>query len=165
MASFFLITRILDSSSYSYINTEIFGDVEIRSANHDLDVEKTLLKKAEGSSFARGLNVSDYDFSNRMSAIVEAENEIEAIRLANDKFVTVLDLKADELALANINLSKVGVVRNLSTGDITAFLIRGIFKSGVFIRNLSDIQRWSTTNFMLDKDSNFEKKKNYQTDI
>lgn len=70
MSSFFLITRTLDSQSYNYINTEIFGDVEIRSASHDLDIEKTLLKKAEGNSFAQGLKVSDYDFSNRMSVIV-----------------------------------------------------------------------------------------------
>nr|WP_241229218.1 hypothetical protein [Escherichia coli] len=84
MTSFFLITRTLDSQSYSYINTEIFGDVEIRSANHDLDVERELLKKAEGSSFAGRLNTSDYDFSNRMSTIVEAEDEIEAIQLAKE---------------------------------------------------------------------------------
>lgn len=158
MTSFFLITRPLDSQSYNYINTEIFGDVEIRSANHDLDVERHLLKKAEGSPFAGSLNTSDYDFSNRMSTIVEAEDEIEAIQLANDKFVTVLDLKANELSLANINLSKIGFVRNLSTGAIKAFLIRGLFKSAVFVRNLSDIQRWSTINLMLDKDGNTEKK-------
>lgn len=40
MTSFFLITRTLDSQSYSYINTEIFGDVEIRNISHDLDIEK-----------------------------------------------------------------------------------------------------------------------------
>ncbi|WP_323658377.1 hypothetical protein [Pectobacterium versatile] len=156
MPSFYLITRTLDSLSYNYINTEIFGDVEIRSAIHDFDVEKTVLKKAEGSSFSRGLNVSDYDFSNRMSVIVEAKDEIEAIRLANDKFVTVLDLKANELDLANINLSKVGVVRDLSTGSIKSFLILGIFKSSVFIRNVSDIQRWNTINFMLEKDGSLK---------
>lgn len=158
MTSFFLITRTLDSQSYSYINTEVFADVEIRSANHDLDVERELFKKAEDSSFAGGLKTSDYDFSNRISTIVESEDEVEAIRLANDKFVTILDLKADELSLANINLSRVGLVRNLSTGTIKAFLIRGVFKSGLFIRNHSDIQRWSAINFMLDKDGNPEKK-------
>lgn len=151
MTSFFLITRTLDSFSYSYINTEIFGDIEIRSANHDLDVEKTLLKEAEDSPFAKGLNVSDYDYSNRVSTIVEAESEIEAIRISNDKFVTLLDLKATELALANINLSKVGIVRNLSTGTVKTFLMRGVLKSGFFIRNISDIQRWSITNFMLEE--------------
>lgn len=158
MSSFFLITRTLDYQSYSYINTEIFGDVEIRNISHDLDIEKKLLKKTESNAFAGKLDVSDYDFSNRMSTIVEAKDEIEAIRLANEKFVTVLDLKADELSLANINLSRVGFVRNLSTGSIKAFLIIGVVKSGVFIRNLSDIQRWGAINFMLDKNGNPEKK-------
>lgn len=79
------------------------------------------------------------------------------MRLANDKFVTVLDLKANELALANINLSKVGVIRNLSTGTIKSFLMFGILKSRVFMRNISDIQRWSATNFMLSKGNNSEK--------
>lgn len=154
MSSFFLITRPLESSSYSYINTEIFGDVEIRHANNDLDIEKTRLKSTESNSFIKNINISDYDFSNRMSTIVESENETEAIRLANDKFVAVLDLKANELSLANVNLSKVGIIRNLSTGSIKPFIIRGIFKSGVFIRNISDLQRWGITNFILEKTKN-----------
>lgn len=142
MTSSFLITRPLASQSYIYINTEIFGDVEIRSANYDLDIERELLKKAETSTFAGKSNASNYDLSNRMSTIVEAENEVEAIQLANDKFVTVLDLKANDLCIADINLSKVGLVRNLSTGSLKCFFIRGSFRSTAFIRNLSDIQRW-----------------------
>lgn len=156
MTSFFLITRPFDSMSINYINTEVFGDVEIRSASNDLKIEADNLKRIEGGSFSQGLKISDYDFSNRMSVIVEANDEIEAIRLANDRFVTVLDLKSNELHISNINLSKVGIVRNLTTGHIKSFLIPGVFKSGVFMRNISDIQRWGVVNFMLDKESGDE---------
>lgn len=151
--NFYMVTRVFDVQSYFYINSEIFGDVEIRSVKNDFDIETKALKKA-----VRELNrhlpceddeYSKYNFSNRISVIIESKDEKEAIHLANKKFIPILDLKERELHISNMNLAKFGIIRNLISGEIKSIKYSIMSKSAMFRTNSSDIQRWSPSNLII----------------
>ncbi|HCR4033773.1 TPA: hypothetical protein OOF45_003831, partial [Morganella morganii] len=139
MTEMYLVTKILDEMSYSFINTEVFGDVEIRSPKNDMEIEKKYFEQSAISVFGKPLNISDYQFSNRISVIVCASSPEEAVNFADEKFVPVLDLKSNFSVLANITLSKIAIVRNLATGEIKHHVDINNTKSRVFIKRDSDI--------------------------
>ncbi|WP_368937690.1 hypothetical protein [Morganella morganii] len=151
MHSNYLITMVLEKRGYFYHETEIFGDVEIRNSKHDFKTEVAIFRKSADLVFSGKLTLSEYDFSNRITTIVNAESYDDAFTLAIGKFIPVLDMKARELSLANINISGIGLIRNLHTGEVKPFCDKENITSGIFRRSFSDIQRYDGINYILSK--------------
>ncbi|CRL60051.1 hypothetical protein [Proteus vulgaris] len=151
----YLVTRILDKNSYFFVNTEIFGDVEIRSSDNDLPIEIEFFKKLTVPILGKKIDFEDYKFSNRVSVIVDANNPEDAVNIADEKIIPVLDLKSQFLSFSNIALSKLTIVRNLKTGYITPYINTDGIKSGCFITRNTDIQKYNIINYVIDnKDNN-----------
>lgn len=111
----FLVVKILDDRSFSSPSTTIYGGVELRSYLADSNAESDAL---ELSASENGLDFNKHKICARIATITECETQNEAIQKADGKFLEVLDFKSTEFAVSNITMSRIGFVKNLSSGEI-----------------------------------------------
>lgn len=111
----YYVTKILDEGGIYRPNTFVLGDVELRSPKSDFSDELKVIKE----SIKNNKSQLKPEFNCRISTIVHAENLIDAELLADEKFVSTLDLISAELPLSKLQLSECGYVKNLTNGELS----------------------------------------------
>lgn len=144
--AYFLIIKILDDQSISIPSTMVYGDVELRSYSADTDLETASL---EISASEGGLDFSKYSVCARIATIVECNTFVEAIHLADNKFLEVLDFISTDFSISNIKSSKIGLTKNLDTGVVTPITKFEFEHSMSFVMPLGTIQCFDSTNYVL----------------
>lgn len=144
--TYFLVVKILDDRSISTPCTMVYGDVELRSSTADTILETAAL---ESSASSGGLDFNKYKFCARIATIVKCEIPTEAVRQADSKFLEVLDFKSTEFAVSNIQTSKIGLIKNLISGEIDPIEKTEFEQSISFIVRQGSTQYFDSTNYIL----------------
>ncbi|WP_175663517.1 hypothetical protein [Burkholderia ambifaria] len=110
----FYVTKVLDGGGIVRPDTGIYGDVELRSAKSDRKDEAEAITTSSSSSKTK----IDFEIASRICTIVSAQTTDEAIQLADERFVPVLDLLSAEHALAHCSATSCGYLKNLDSGEI-----------------------------------------------
>lgn len=148
--SCFLIVKVLEPNGMVFPSTHIYSDVEIRSSSSDLSDEFEIL---EQSAISQHLNFSDYSLSSRIATIVEANSAGDAISEAEIRFTEVLDLKSIESPISNLTVSKIGFIKDLSSGKLSELIDSSLQPSPSFLVNQGSVQQNGMVNFLLLQDS------------
>ncbi len=142
----YLVVRILDNKSFSLPSTSTYGSVELRPHSSDTQPE---VNAFESSASENGLDYERYQVCARISTIVECNNYREAIHTAEVKFLEVLDFKSIEHSISEIKTSEIGLIKDLSTGEITPIKILGFQPSLSFVMHNGSIQCFDATAYLL----------------
>ncbi|MBO1539608.1 HEPN domain-containing protein [Pseudomonas sp. OA65] len=142
----FLVIKVLDNRSISLPSTLIYGDVELRSYSADTHAETEAFEVSASES---GLDYGKFKISARIATIVNCETQIEAVHIADIRFLKVLDLKSVEFAVSAIKTSKIGLIKILSSGEIIPIKKSGFQHSITFVVGQGDTQRFDITNYLL----------------
>lgn len=145
----FLVVRILETNSFTLPNTLIYGDVELRSASVDSDKELTALKE---SADDHKLQFDKYSYAARICTIVSSDEISEALSIALDRFSTILDLNASKFHISNVDISEIGFVKNLASGELHPVKRWGFSPSTSFVMSHGNIQRIDDINYILGLD-------------
>lgn len=144
--SSYLVVKILDTNSFTLPNTLIYGDVELRSASTDSEAELKILRE---SAEDHKLDFSKYSYTARISTIVHSDTPIEAQEQAIDRFSTILDLIMTKFPTSKVELSEIGFIKKLESGEIIPIKKWGFTPSLSFVVNHGDIQQSDQINFIL----------------
>lgn len=142
----FLVVKILDDRSITLPSTMNYGSVELRSYSADTKLETDAF---EASASEGGLDFNKHKICARIATIVDCETNSEAIHIADNKFLEVLDFKSTEFAVSAIKTSRIGLVKNLASGEITPIKRSGFQQSLSFVVRNGAIQCFDITNFLL----------------
>ena len=141
----YLVVKILDTNSFTLPNTLIYGDVELRSASTDSDTELTILKE---SAEDHKLDFSRYTYTARISTIVHSDTPREAQEQATDRFSTILDLIMTKFPTSKVELSEIGFIKNLESGETIPIKKWEFTPSLLFVVNQGNIQQFDPINFI-----------------
>lgn len=141
----YLVVKILDTNSFTLPNTLIYGDVELRSASADSETELSILKE---SAEDYKLDFSRYTYTARISTIVHSDTPREAQEQATDKFSTILDLIMTKFPASKVELSEIGFIKNLESGETIPIKKWGFTHSLSFVVNRGNIQQIDSINFI-----------------
>ncbi|CAM5294368.1 HEPN domain-containing protein [Pseudomonas fragi] len=142
----YLVVKILDDRSFSLPSTLNFGPVELRSYSADTKYEVSALEK---SASENGLDYEKHKVCARIATIVECENHSEAVHTADTRFLEVLDFKSTEYSTSTIKTSQIGLIKDLSSGEITSITRTGFQPSLAFVMHNGSIQYVDTTVYLL----------------
>lgn len=142
----YLVVKILDTNSFTLPNTLIYGDVELRSASTDSETEIAILKD---SAEDHKLDFSRYAYTARISTIVHSDTPKEAQEQATDRFSTILDLIMTKFPTSKVELSEVGFIKKLESGETIPIKRWKFTPSLSFVVNHGDIQQIDPINFIL----------------
>lgn len=145
----FLVVKVLESNSFTLPNTLIYGDVELRPASVDSDKELKALKESADSN---RLKFDKYTYAARICTIVSCENVSKALNIASDKFSTILDLNASKFHISNVEVSDIGFIKNLDSGELHSLKNMSFNPSTSFVMSHGDIQRIDDINYILSLD-------------
>lgn len=145
----FLVVKVLESNSFTLPNTIIYGDVELRPAAVDSDKELAALKE---SADDHKLQFNKYTYASRICTIVSCETVSEAMSIAADRFSTILDLNASKFHISNVEVSDIGFVKDLASGELNPIRKRKFNPSTSFVVSQGNIQRMDDINFILELD-------------
>ncbi|WP_124478509.1 MULTISPECIES: hypothetical protein [Burkholderia] len=139
----FYVLKILAGGGAVFPVTEVYGDVEIRPASTDDETEAAAISDSAFEKFPK----DEQQIAARIATIVRATSIEEAIRLADEKFVPILDLLSAKFALSDFSLTQVGHVKNLDDGSICPIKSNFLGPSLTFIVprgvvNKSDFEHW-----------------------
>ncbi|MEN4750469.1 hypothetical protein ABEH28_11940 [Pseudomonas sp. Ps21-P2] len=145
----FLVVMLLDSRSFTVPSTMVYGSVELRSYSTDTPVEKEYL---EASASEAGLDFAKYQVCARIATVVRSNNAHQAEHEAIAKFLEVLDFKSRDYAVSAIELSRIGLIKNLDSGEF--FSLRREFQPSIsFTMHRHSVQPYDQTNYLLEVDS------------
>lgn len=142
----YLVTKILDYKSFVLPSTSNYGSVELRPYSADTPME---LSAFEISASESGLDYEKYQLCARIYTIVDCKNHNEAIHTAEIRFLEVLDFKSIEHSISEIKTSEIGLIKDLSSGEITPIKRLGFQPSLSFVVNKGSIQLFDTTAYLL----------------
>jgi len=142
----FLVVKILDDRSITLPSTLNYGSVEPRSYSADTELESQAFEKSASEG---GLDFNKHKICARIATIVDCETHIEAIHIADIKFLEVLDFKSTEFAVSAIKTSRIGLIKDLSTGEITPIERYGFQQSLSFVVRHGAIQCIDATSYVL----------------
>ncbi len=142
----FLVVKVLDDRSISVPSTMHYGNVEIRSYRADTQPETDVL---ETSASDWGLDFNKHRICARIATIVECETPAGAIDIADSRFLEVLDCKSTEFAVSNIAASRIGLIKDLISGETIPITRSGFEPSLSFVVRNGNIQCFDTTNLLL----------------
>ncbi|VBR62533.1 Uncharacterised protein [Burkholderia pseudomallei] len=126
----FYVVKIADNGGAVLPDTAVYGNVEVRRASSDRRDEKAAISE----SVAAYRTKTDHEIASRVCAIVQAGTIDEAIQLADERFVPVMDLLSTEYALGQFGVLQCGYVKNLETGEITPIKDNTYGPSLAFVR-------------------------------
>ncbi|MFK3942930.1 hypothetical protein ACI2KC_14805 [Pseudomonas monteilii] len=149
MASY-LVVKILDDKSFVLPSTLSLGNVELRSSSADDKCDEVAF---ESSAIEHGLGYEIYKVCARIATIVDCENSVEAIYAADARFLEVLDFKSAEYAISTIRTSQIGLVKDLSSGEVSPIKRSGFHPSLSFVMYSGAIQCFDATNYLLSLES------------
>ena len=142
----FLVVRILSDQSISIHSTLNYGDVELRSYSTDTELEIEILR---ASAYEVGLDFDRHSICARISTIVECESPTKAIHIADGRFLVLLDFKSTEYALSTISVSRIGLIKDLASGE-TLPIKKTIFQPSLsFVMARGTVQCFDRTNFLM----------------
>jgi hypothetical protein len=142
----YLVVRILDDKSFTLPSTFNFGSVELRPCSADTQYEVGAFEK---SASENGLDYEKHKVCARIATIVECENHSEAIHAADTRFLEVLDFKSKEYSTSAINTSRIGLIKDLSSGEIIPITKTGFQPSLSFVMHTGSMQYVDTTVYLL----------------
>ncbi|MBJ8501042.1 MULTISPECIES: HEPN domain-containing protein [Acinetobacter] len=142
----YLVVKILDTNSFTLPNTLIYGEVELRSASTDSAAELIILKE---SAEDNKLDFAKYSYTARISTIVHSDTTREAEQQATDRFSSVLDLIMIKFPTSNVELSQIGFIKNLESGETIPIKKWEFSPSLSFVVSHGNIQRIDPMNFIL----------------
>lgn len=142
----FLVVRILDDRSITLPSTMNYGSVELRSYSADTKLETDALETSASES---GLDFNKHKICARIATIVDCETDSEAVHIADNKFLEVLDFKSTEFAVSAIKTSRIGLVKDLASGEIIPIKRSGFQQSLSFVVRNGAIQCFDIPNFLL----------------
>lgn len=142
----FLIVKVLDDRSITLPSTFNYGSVELRSYSADTQLEVSAFEK---SASENGLDFNKHKICARIATIIDCETHNEAIHAADTKFLEVLDFKSTEFSISAIKTSRIGLIKDLSSGEITPITRTGFQQSLSFVMRHGSIQNVDTTVYLL----------------
>ncbi|PMY82843.1 hypothetical protein C1X72_02010 [Pseudomonas sp. FW306-2-2C-D06B] len=142
----YLVVRVLDDKSFTLPATFNYGFVELRSYSADTQDEVAAF---ENSASENGLDYEKHKVCARIATIIDCENRSEAIHVADTRFLEVLDFKSKEYSISAIKTSRIGLVKDLSTGELTPIVRAGFQPSLSFVMHTGSIQCVDTTVYLL----------------
>jgi hypothetical protein len=139
----FYVVKILTGGGAVFPVTEVYGDIEIRPASADDKTEAAAISESASDTLLK----NEHQIAARIATIVRATSTEEAIRLADEKFVPILDLLSAKFALSDFSLTQIGHVKNLDDGTICPIKNNFFGPSLTFIVprgtvNKSDFEHW-----------------------
>lgn len=149
MTENYYIVKILRGGGVVLPTTVIYGDVEIRPASSDGISEL----EAISQSVASARKKEDYEIASRIATVIQASTLEEALLLADQRFVPILDLISVEFALSEFSLTRYGYVKNLDTGDITALQSENFEPSLTFVVPRGPIKKYEFNQWILRQSS------------
>ncbi|MDD0998820.1 HEPN domain-containing protein [Pseudomonas sp. TNT2022 ID1044] len=144
--TFFLVVKVLDDRSISETSTKNYGTVELRSYLSDTKIETDALEKSASEC---GLDFARLSICARLATIVECETHSEAVHISENRFLEVLDLKSTEFSVSTIKTSRIGLIKDLESGEITPIKGFGFQPSLTFVMSRGKTNSFDTTNFVL----------------
>ena len=142
----FLVVRILNDQSIYIPSTMNYGNVELRSYSTDTKFETDAL---EASASEGGLDFNKHKICARIATIVECETPTGAVDIADGRFLKVLDVKSTEFALSTIKTSRIGLIKNLISGEIIPIGRSGFEPTLSFVMGRGTVQCFDNTNLLL----------------
>jgi len=136
MADFYVV-KIADGKGVVLPDTVIYGKVEVRRANSDGKEEKAVV----ADSVAESQLKVDEEFASRICTIVQAEAADEAIQIADERFVPIMDLLSTEFPLGQFSVTQCGYIKNLQTGELVAIKSNSYGPSMAFVRSRGFIKK------------------------
>jgi len=139
----FYVLKILAGGGAVFPVTEVYGDIEIRPASADDKTEGAAISESASDTSLK----NEHQIAARIATIVRAISTEEATRLADEKFVPILDLLSAKFALSDFSVTQVGHVKNLDDGTIYPIKNNLFGPSLTFIVprgtvNKSDFEHW-----------------------
>ncbi|MCR8930421.1 MULTISPECIES: HEPN domain-containing protein [unclassified Pseudomonas] len=142
----FLIVKILDDRSIMLPSTLNYGRVELRSYSADTQLESIAFEKSASDN---GLDFNKHKVCARIATIIECETHSEAIHSADTAFLEVLDFTSTEFSISAIKTSRIGLIKDLASGEITPITRSGFHQSMSFVMRQGTIQNIDTTVYLL----------------
>lgn len=142
----YLVVRILDDKSFTLPSTFNFSSVELRPYSADTQHEVSAF---ETSASENGLDYEKHKVCARIATVVECENHSEAIHAADTRFLEILDFKSTEYSTSLIKTSRIGLIKDLSSGEITPITRKGFQPSLSFVMHNGSMQCVDATVYLL----------------
>lgn len=142
----YLVVRILDDKSFTLPSTLNFGSVELRSYLADIHSEVGAFEK---SASENGLDYEKHKVCARIATVVDCENHSEALHTADSRFLELLDFKSMEYSTSAIKTSRIGLIKDLSSGEITPITRTGFQPSLSFVMHSGNTQFVDATVYLL----------------
>jgi hypothetical protein len=125
----FYIVKILNGGGAVLPSTTIYGEVEIRPASADDKRERDAILQSTATARIK----VEHEIASRIATVVQAASLAEAMLLADERFVPILDLLSVDFPLSEFSLTQYGYVKNLDSGDITPIQSQGFGPSLTFV--------------------------------
>ncbi len=139
------VVKVLADNGVHFPVASIYGDVELRPANKDFDEEKKCIEE----SFELNKIKVEVSLNSRISCLVEAENEEVAIKMSDEKFEGVLDLKSREFSISKLETTPCGYTKELESGILSPIKDNTFGPCGAFLRKLNSFPEIDRTQLFL----------------
>lgn len=143
----FYVSKLLEDSGIYRADTVVFGEVEIRPPKSDF--------KDELDAISKSIELSKVDikqeFTCRIGTIIACSSIQEAELLADEKFVSVLDILSTEFAISHIGIAQCGYVKNLDDGHIEPIKSYSLTPSTVFVRNSRHFKKFDFNHWIVNQ--------------
>ena len=110
----YLVIKLIANKSIYYPKPTYYDQVEIRTDKYDLPDEIVQFEE----SIKLNEEFIDLNFSVRLATIIQSDNEINALEIADKRFEEVLDILSSEGVISKFELKKSGIIKILETGEI-----------------------------------------------
>jgi len=154
MVSYFVL-KVLDIQSVSLPSTLLYGSVEFRSYKADFEYEIDALRKSASNLH---LDFDKYLYCARIATIVNCDDPMEAVDIADSKFSEVLDLKSIEFSISNFKTSDIGYIKSLESGSIQPLNMRESVFSMSFVVQQGSIQCFDNVNYVFSLDNELSRR-------
>jgi hypothetical protein len=141
----YYVLKLLENGGVYRADTVVYGDVEIRPPRVDYKDELEAIKKSIEPS---EINL---DFICRIGTIVNCDSIEEAELLADEKFVSILDLLSSDFYISRIGITQFGYTKNLSDGEITPIQSRQFTPRTCFIVKQSNFIKYDFNHWIVNQ--------------
>lgn len=139
------VVKVLANNGVHFPVATVYGDVEIRPASKDFTNEKECIEE----SFKLNKISVEVSLNSRISCIIRAESNKEAIQLADEKFEEILDLKSREFVISRLETTPCGYIKDLESGILQPIKDETFSPSGAFLRRIHSFQQIDRTQLFL----------------
>lgn len=134
----FYVSKLLYNSGIYRADTTVYGEVEIRPPQSDYADEQKVI---EESILSSKIDIKQ-EFTCRIGTIVCCESQKESEVLADERFISVLDLLSAEYLISHIAVAQCGIIKNLDTGDISPIVSHQLNPGTIFVRRNGNLQKY-----------------------